>query len=647
MGSHYPPRGAASSAESPLRNAPDYVMIRSSVLHAVFLLAPPLWAQPNVTESSAPALQIVNAFGRAATTLNGEWQTIVDPFEVGYFNYRMQPDPNGFFRNQKQTRSTERVEYDFDRSPVLSVPGDWNSQRADLLLYEGTVWYRRHFDYALSPDRRLFVQFGGANYEARVWLNAVELGVHEGGFTPFAFEITGLVRTGGNDLIVKVDNRRRADAVPTQNFDWWNYGGLTRDVTLVETPRAFVREYALQLDPHDGRRARGWLQLDGPANAPRTPVTVRIPAARLSQTVAVDASGRAELSLDASRLARWTPERPVLHDVEIIAAGDTIRDRIGFRTIAVRGSQILLNGQPIFLRGISIHEEAPYSSRRAVSADDARVLLGWVKELGGNFARLAHYPHNEAMLRAADELGVLIWAEIPVYWTIQWNNPATFANARRQLAEMIVRDRNRASVVLWSVANETPRDSASGGGPRLHFLRGLVDDARRLDPTRLITAALEHRYVDSTTILIDDPLGAYLDVLGNNEYIGWYDGPIDKGDRIVWRSAFDKPLVMSELGGAARQGLHGSADEIWTEEYQAALYEHQVAMLRRIPFLAGMSPWILKDFRSPRRPLPGIQDYFNRKGLVSERGVHKKAFDVLRRFYAQLARAAPAPRPLR
>ena len=612
------------------------------MLYVVFLLAPPVRAQPSVTDSSAPALQIVNVLGRVTTSLNGEWQTIVDPFEVGYFTYRMQPDPNGFFRNQKPMSSVDRVEYDFDRSPVLKVPGDWNSQRTDLLLYEGTVWYRRHFDYALPPNRRLFVQFGGANYEARVWLNGVELGMHEGGFTPFAFEITRLVRSGGNDLIVKVDNRRRAEAVPTQNYDWWNYGGLTRDVTLVETPRSFVREYVLQLDPHDARRARGWLQVDGAANEPRMPVTVRIPAAHLSQTVAVDANGRAKLSLDASRLTRWTPERPTLYGVEIIAPGDTIRDRIGFRTIAVRGSQILLNGKPVFLRGISIHEEAPFVARRAVNADDARVLLGWVKDLGGNFARLAHYPHNEAMLRAADSMGVLIWAEIPVYWTIQWSNPATFANARRQLAEMIVRDRNRASVVLWSVSNETPLDSAPGGGPRLRFLRGLVDDARRLDPTRLITAALEHRYVDSTTIMIDDPLGANLDVLGNNDYIGWYDGPIEKADRIVWRSAFDKPLIMSELGGDARQGLHGRADEIWTEEYQEALYQHHVAMLKRIPFLAGMSPWILKDFRSPRRPLPGIQDYFNRKGLVSDRGKRKKAFYVLQKFYTELARAAPS-----
>ena len=582
------------------------------------------------------AQQIVNVDGRRTTSLNGAWQTIVDPFEVGYYNYRMQPEQNGFFRNQKPASPSDRVEYDFDRSPTLAVPGDWNSQRADLLFYEGTVWYRKRFDYALGSNRRLFVHFGGANYETRVWLNGRELGMHEGGFTPFDFEITGVVRSGANDLIVKVDDKRRADAVPTLNSDWWNYGGITRDVMLVETPRTFVREYVLQLDPRDTTVARGWLQLDGPAESLRQSLTVNIAQARLSRTLTTDASGRAEIRLEASRLTRWTPENPRLYDVQIVSAGDTIRDRIGFRTIAVRGRQILLNGQPIFLRGISIHEEAPFVARRASNREDARVLLSWVKELNGNFARLAHYPHNEAMVRMADEMGVLLWTEVPVYWTIQWENPATFANAKRQLTEMIVRDRNRASVVLWSVANETPRDTARAGGPRLRFLRGLVDAVRSLDSTRLVTAALEHRYIDSTTIRIDDPLGAYLDVLGNNEYIGWYDGPIDKADRVTWRSGYDKPLVMSEFGGDARQGLHGAPNEIWTEEYQESLYQHQVAMLKRIPFLAGTSPWILKDFRSPRRPLPGIQDYFNRKGLVSDRGEKKKAFFVLRGYYESL-----------
>jgi beta-glucuronidase len=263
-----------------------------------------------------------------------------------------------------------------------------------------------------------------------------------------------------------------------------------------------------------------------------------------------------------------------------------------------------------------------------------------VKELNGNFARLAHYPHNEAMVRVADELGVLLWGEVPVYWTIQWENAGTLASAQQQLAELIARDRNRASVALWSVANETPRDRDPAGGPRLSFLRALIDTVRALDDTRLLTAALEHHYDGPRTIVIDDPLGRYLDVLGNNEYLGWYDGRPEKADSVEWRSVFEKPLIMSEWGGGARQGLHGSADAVWTEEYLERVYRHQVAMLKRIPFLAGTSPWILKDFRSPRRPLPGVQDYFNRKGLLSERGERKLAFFVLQEYYAELERPA-------
>ena len=125
-----------------------------------------------------------------------------------------------------------------------------------------------------------------------------------------------------------------------------------------------------------------------------------------------------------------------------------------------RGTDILLNGRPIFLRGICIHEEAPLRGGRAYSREDALTLLGWAKELGANFVRLAHYPHNEFMVREADRMGIMVWSEIPVYWTIQWENPATLENARNQLKEMIARDKNRAAVVIWSVANETPLSDA-------------------------------------------------------------------------------------------------------------------------------------------------------------------------------------------
>jgi beta-glucuronidase len=329
----------------------------------------------------------------------------------------------------------------------------------------------------------------------------------------------------------------------------------------------------------------------------------------------------------------WFPEDPKLYEVVVEAETDQVRDQIGFRSIEARGTDILLNGRPIFLRGICMHEEAPFRGGRAYSRDDAVTSLGWARELGANFVRLAHYPHNEVIIREADRLGILLWSEIPVYWTIQWENAATLENARKQLSEMIERDKNRAAVVIWSVANETPLSE-----PRLSFLKNLVSQARSLDSTRLVSAAMERHYLNPTTQMIDDPLGEFLDVLGCNEYVGWYDGLPDKADRIEWKSKYDKPLIMSEFGADALFGHHGDALTRWSEEYQEDLYRHQIGMLRKIPFLRGTSPWILMDFRSPRRPLPGIQDYWNRKGLISNRGEKKKAFYVMQQWYRELQR---------
>jgi beta-glucuronidase len=574
---------------------------------------------------------ITNVAGRTTTTLNGPWQTIIDPFEAGYYDYRYQPREDGFFLARRPRDKRDLVEYDFDAAPRLQVPGDWNSQDARLFFYEGTVWYRKVFDYRLRPGTRLFVHFGAANYDAHVYLNGTKLGTHEGGFTPFNFEITGQVRGQGNSLVVKVDNQRRLDAVPTVNTDWWNYGGLTRDVTLIELPATFVRDYFLQLAAGSTAHIAGWVQLDGPAAAGRE-VTVRIPEAGVATTVSTDAGGRATIDI-AADLVLWSPSNPKLYEVEVAAAGDRVRDRIGFRTIATRGTDILLNGKPVFLRGVSVHEQAPKRDGRANGPEDARTLLAWVQELGGNFVRLAHYPHNEFMVRMADSLGLMVWAEIPVYWTIQWESDATLANARRQLREMITRDKNRASVILWSMGNETPPSE-----PRLAFLRSLARDARELDPTRLLTAALELHYrLQDGVLAIDDPLGRDLDVLAVNEYLGWYTGPPELADSVRWESAYDKPLLVSEFGAGALQGYHADAQTRWSEEYQASVYQHQVSMLKRIPFLRGMTPWILTDFRSPRRPLPGIQDFWNRKGLISDRGIRKQAFFVLQRYYREVA----------
>ncbi len=571
---------------------------------------------------------INNTEGRKTISLDGQWQTIVDPYESGYYDYRYQPSDNGYFKNAKPKSKSELIEYDFDKSATLKVPGDWNTQSDQLFFYEGTVWYKKSFDYQRQPDTRLFVYFGAANYLADVYLNGEKLGQHEGGFTPFNFEITKLVRDTGNFLVVKVDNKRHRDAVPTLMTDWWNYGGLTREVMLVETPTTFVNDYMVQLKPGSRDRVAGWVRLAGEKLSQR--ITVRIPEAGVVKSFATDGNGLATIDFNAD-LRLWSPESPTLYDVTIEAETDQVRDQIGFRSIETRGTDIWLNGRPIFLRGVCIHEEAPLRGGRAYSREDAMTLLGWAKELGANFVRLAHYPHNEFMIREADRMGIMVWSEIPVYWTIQWENPATLENARNQLSEVIARDKNRAAVVIWSVANETPLSDA-----RLSFLRNLITHARSLDPTRLLSAAMERHYLDAKTQMIDDPLGEFLDVLGCNEYVGWYDGLPEKADGLEWKSKYQKPLVMSEFGGDALFNHHGDSLTRWTEEYQENIYQHQIGMLKRIPFLRGTSPWILMDFRSPRRPLPGIQDYWNRKGLVSDRGEKKKAFYVMQRWYREL-----------
>lgn len=584
----------------------------------------------------APSTLITNIAGRTTISLNGAWHAIVDPFDNGHAR---------FFRDERARSKSDLVEYSFDASPVLNVPGDWNTQREELMFYEGPVWYRREFHYQKHAGKRVFVYFGAVNYQAVVYLNGEKLGEHEGGFTAFNFEGTSLLRDGENALIVEVSNARRADAVPALKFDWWNYGGITRDVSLIEVPATFIQDYSVQLARGSAHEISGWVRFNGPLT--KHEVTIQIPEADIEFKTLTDGSGSAVFSFDASALAcgkrplrecslplkLWSPEDPKLYRVIVSGEGDSVADDIGFRTIEVQGAKILLNGKPIFLRGISMHEEAPFRGGRAFSEEDAQTLLGWVKELGCNFVRFAHYPHNENEIRLADRMGLLVWSEIPVYWDIDWTNPATLANAEAQLRDMIARDHNRAAVILWSIANETPVKPE-----RLTFLKQLAQDARELDSTRLITSAMNH--VDNTgpdERTLNDPLADSLDVLGLNEYLGWYGGRPEDGDRMQWKLAVNKPLIVSEFGGGAPFGRHGDADERWTEEYQDNLFQHQIAMVERMPNLVGMTPWVLMDFRSPLRMLPGVQDYHNRKGLISDRGQRKTAFYTLQKFYKTLA----------
>ena len=583
------------------------------------------------TDSVAAQGLIQNTTGRPSTDLGGEWAVIVDPFETGYYSYRFEEKADGYFRNARPADPSDLVEYDFATSPRLTVPGDWNSQREDLFFYEGTIWYQRDFQLAKDESRRYVLHFGAANYEAIVYVNGIRVGKHEGGFTPFQFDISEQLKDGDNFVVVKVDNRRERDQVPTVNTDWWNYGGLTRPVRLLELDRFFVADYAVQLDGDGASAITGWIQAGGDRASAPAAAQLLIPELGIAAGVPLDSSGYGEFRIQADP-EHWSPGQPRLYDIVVVYGEDRVQDRIGFRTVQRRGEDILLNGQAVYLRGISIHEEAPSREGRAWSEADARQTLEWARELGCNFVRLAHYPHNEAMVRMADEMGLLVWSEIPVYWTIQFENQDVYAKAERQLEEMVARDRNRASIILWSVANETPNHEA-----RNRFLERLVERARTLDPSRLVTAALDTHTARDGVHVIDDPLARLVDVIGINSYCGWYGDTPENCAEYEWRSEHGKPVIVSEFGAGALHGNSGSSRARWTEEYQARVYEHNT-MLENMPFVRGTTPWILRDFRSPRRPLPGIQDYWNRKGLLSEQGKRKQAWYLLKHFYDGLSR---------
>lgn len=570
--------------------------------------------------TSQSANLLTNIHGRELTSLNGQWQVIIDPFNAGAGNWKP------IWKDQKPIGKNDFYEYAFTPSVSLQVPGDWNHQKPELIFYEGTIWYKKTFLHKISEDKRTFLYFGAVNYKCDVYINNAYAGSHEGGFTPFQFELTGKLKDT-NSVIVRVNNQRQANYIPALNFDWWNYGGITRDVSLIETPLNYIKDYNIQLEKNSFDSIAGWVQVSG--DKPYMPVSINIPKLHVHYTAVTSNDGKALFKI-AANPKLWSPVHPELYEVIVSTGSDSINERIGFRTIQVKGNEILLNGKPVFLKGINIHEEIPQQVRRAASEADAEMLLHWAKELGCNFVRLTHYPHNEYMVRLADKLGIMLWEEVPLWQNIQFSNPAILNKADTMLNEMITRDKNRCSIIMWSLSNET-----SPSVDRNKTLTAMAAYTRSLDSTRLITSALNHVRYDENVITIDDSICNVLDVIGVNEYLGWYvPWPAKPGD-MVWKNPYNKPLIMSEFGAEALYGQHGSADSNghWTEEREAQVYKDQIAMFKNISFLRGTCPWVMADFRSESRLQPVYQQGWNRKGLLSNKGLKKKAWFVMHDYY--------------
>lgn len=584
---------------------------------------------------------INNAYNRQGLSLNGIWQYIVDPYETGFYDYRYKEldENNGdaYWNTDIPANKTEKKEHGYTDKNTLQVPGDWNHQKPEFLYYEGTIWYKKSFDFHKKNDAdKFYLYFGAVNYRADVYLNGKKLGMHKGGFTPFNFEVpASLLKESGNFLVVKVDNKRYADEVPTLNTDWWNYGGITRDVKLLEVPASFIQDFVIQLKkgiagqvPAKAPEVEGWVKLNDAAAAGET-ITVEIPELKIKKEIAATGQQtRVNFTLPGVKL--WSPQNPKLYSVIVSTKTDRTADKIGFRTIEAFGKQVLLNGKPVFMRGICIHGEISQEVRRAYTKADAAQLLNQAKELGCNMVRLAHYPHDENMTRMADSLGILVWSEIPVYWTINFGSTEVLDKAKAQLQEMITRDHNRASIIIWSVGNETPISQT-----RTDFMHNLITRAKELDNTRMVSAALEVNYAKLDNLnVVDDPLGEFVDLVAFNEYLGWYGGLPDKCRTTNWSTPYNKPLFISETGAEAKSGFHADSLTRFDEEFQEWYYKEQVDMLKRMPDnFVGISPWVLADFRSPKRNNPVYQEGWNRKGLYSDKGEKKKAFYILQNYY--------------
>lgn len=584
---------------------------------------------------------IINTGQRDYELLNGDWQYIVDPYETGFYNYRYhekgEDDKGAYWASGIPRNESDMVEFGYTNTHSIEVPGDWNHQDRLFTYYEGTVWYHKTFDVTnFDEASRYFIYFGAVNYEAHVYLNGKKLGIHKGGFTPFNFEIpTDILTAKNNNVVVKVDNTRHTDEIPTVNTDWWNYGGITRDVKLIKTSANFIQQYAIQLAPGQDivkaiKKKRFKISGSFKLNKPVTnlPVTIEIPELKLQKEIVINGTDVA-YNFEVKKLQLWSTDNPKLYNVNFRFMNTELHDKIGFRKIETKGKEVVLNGKPIFLRGISIHEEMPLEVRRAYNTNDAALLFKWAKELNVNMVRLAHYPHNEYMTRMADSLGILVWSEIPVYWTIDFNNEEVYKKAEVQLIEMIRRDANRASVIIWSVGNETPVSDT-----RTVFMKNLVRKAKAMDSSRLISAALQVQHSGGNVNMVDDPLGAVVDIVSINQYIGWYGGLPGSAKDAKWETIYDKPLFFSETGAGAKEGYHAKKEVRWSEEFQEWYYEEQVKMFHHMPDnFCGLSPWILVDFRSPKRNNPDYQDGWNRKGLISNEGKKKKAFYVLKSYY--------------
>ena len=662
----------------------SYILLTLCLVNSNFIFAQAESAEDFFSQKPPEYAKSSNLIGwidsREYLSLNGQWKYIVDPMNNGL------PETSffgGFPENKTQKDGYELIEYNFDQADVINVPGAWNEQKDELFFYQGSIWLFKKFNFNIDPNKLNHLYIGASNFSTKIFLNGQRVGQFNSGYTAFNFAVSDYLINGENVLLVQVNANLSENSVPTKKTDWWPYGGLVGDVLIVNTPKIFIENAYVQISDLQKKQLnfRAKLNLNKNMN-----IELTIDELNLQRSFTTNKNGEIDEFIKFKNIDLWSPENPKLYNVSVKIEGDEIVDQIGFREIKTKGKQIFLNGSPIKFKGISMHAEPIGEKGFAFSKAHFENLVTTSKELNINFIRAAHYPYTRHMAKVCDELGIMLWEEIPVYWNINWTNKQTKEDALNMLSNLVTRDWNRASVVVWSLGNETPFSK-----DRMTFMHDLKNRLGELDVSRLTSAAIlsgdaqtfaklisiiakeglekkdltaKERYIFEEIVKnvpvpvekllpfeinINDPLANELDLIAYNEYFGWYytsffsaqigiresllrEIMFELMPSFLIRSEFNKPIHISEFGAGAKHSFI-KTDQVWSEEYQAKVYLKQLEMLKSNPQVQGISPWILKDFRSMMRPLNNVQDFYNRKGLIDENGNKKQAFSVLSNFY--------------
>ena len=500
----------------------------------------------------------------------------------------------------------------------LSVPASYNDQKADIRFRDhyGWAYYQRRFSVPDMPDCRLVLRFGAVTHNAAVYLNGTEIARHTGGFLPFEAEIDSALLKGSNLLSVAVDNRINYGTLPVgneenyamfgsgapdyesvrktnikpqnyPNFDFFNYCGINRPVKLYTTPREYIKDVAVTTEIAENQAAvRVYAELSGVGEA-----QVSILDAAWNEV----ARGAAGDEIRVKNPILWQPSKAYLYTAKITYKNDCYYQKFGIRSVEVKGDKFLINGAPFYFKGFGKHEDSEVHGRgidEALNVKDIS-LMKW---LGANSFRTSHYPYSEEMLSLCDEEGIVVIAETPAVGLNSNSYKNTFETHKQVIADMISRDKNHPSIVMWSLANEPNTEAEEA----YSYFMPLYELAHKCDPQgRPVTVvACNNNYVR-------DKVAPTMDVICVNRYYGWYifPGNLDAAQQatraeLEYFAAFGKPLMITEYGADAIGGIHSAVPNMFSEEFQAEYYKAINAVLDEFPFVIGEHAWNFADFQT-------------------------------------------------